>query len=237
MSRISRRSFCLSAGSLMAVPSASWASAARVPKNLDHIILGCNDLDEGIDYVYRHLGVRAGAGGVHPGAGTRNALLSLGALRYLEIIAPDPLQSESTDPRRVADLKSPALVGWAIHRRDLDEFAPALRNADVACVGPKHGSRKRPDGKTLTWKALGLEDDSQGVLPFFIEWGAGSLHPSADAPQGCTLTKLEIGAPHPAELKALADQLQLDIRITHAEAMRLHVTIAGPKGGLALQSR
>jgi Glyoxalase-like domain len=237
MSRISRRSFCLSTAGLLALPYAPWAAVARVPKNLDHIILGCNDLDAGVEYVYQKLGVRAAAGGVHPGAGTKNALLSLGNLRYLEIIAPDPLQSASTDPRDVADLKSPALVGWAIHRHDVDDFATALRVADVQTVGPKPGSRKRPDGTTLTWKSLTLQDDSNGILPFFIEWGAGSLHPSADAPQGCRLTHLEIGSPNPGSVRSLAEKLQLDVRVSRAEALQLNATIAGPKGSLALRSR
>jgi glyoxalase-like protein len=210
---------------------------ARVPKDLDHVILGCNDLDAGVEYVYQKLGVRAAAGGVHPGAGTKNALLSLGNLRYLEIIAPDPLQAASTDPRDVVDLKSPALVGWAIHRHDVDDFAAALHAAGVPTVGPKPGSRKRPDGTTLTWKSLTLQDDSKGILPFFIEWGAGSLHPSADAPQGCRLTQLEIGSPEPSSVQSLAEKLHLDVRVARAETLQLKATITGPKGSLSLRSR
>jgi hypothetical protein len=137
----------------------------------------------------------------------------------------------------VIDLKSPALVGWAIHRHDVDNFAAALHTADVQTVGPKPGSRKRPDGTTLTWKSLTLQNDSDGILPFFIEWGAGSLHPSADAPQGCRLTQLEIGSPDPSSVKSLAGKLQLDVRISRAETLQLHATIAGPKGSLALRSR
>jgi hypothetical protein len=237
MARISRRSFCLTTAGMLAASHASWALAPRVPKELDHIILGCNDLDAGVDYVYEHLGVRAAAGGVHPGAGTKNALLSLGALRYLEIIAPDKSQSASSDPRHVAELKHPALVGWAIHRRGVDQFAAALRAAGVQTVGPKPGSRHRPDGTTLSWKSLTLKDDSNGVLPFFIEWGAGSLHPSADSPRGCRLTKLQIATPDAAALRSLTAPLQLDVQITHGTELRLGATIAGPKGSLALLSR
>jgi hypothetical protein len=205
--------------------------------SLDHVILGCNDLDAGIDYVYQRTGVRAAAGGVHPGAGTKNALLSLGTMRYLEIIAPDPLQPAATDPRHVASLKNPALVGWAIHRRDMTEFASTLQSAGVEYVGPKPGSRSRPDGTTLTWKSLTLKNDSDGVLPFFIEWDSNSLHPSADAPTGCSLTDLWITSPKPDDLRALTAKLQLDVQIRQSNELRLAAAITGPKGSLALLSR
>jgi hypothetical protein len=204
---------------------------------LDHILLGCTDLDAGIDYVYQRTGVRAAPGGVHPGAGTKNALLSLGKSRYWEIIAPDPLQPASTDPRRLASLKGPALVGWAIHRHDLDEFAARLRRAGVECVGPNPGSRARPDGSTLRWKSLTLKDDSGGVLPFFIEWDSHSLHPSSDAPPGCRLGDLRIDAPDPSALKALAAKLELEVQIRKSDELRLAATIVGRKGPVPLLSR
>jgi hypothetical protein len=237
MKRITRRIFSLAATSLVAAPRMAWPALDDVPKALDHIILGCHDLDAGVEFVYQRTGVRAAAGGVHPGAGTKNALLSLGTLRYLEIIAPDPLQPASTDPRHVANLKSPALVGWALHRHDLNKFASILQDGGVECVGPKPGSRARPDGTTLNWASLTLKDDNDGVLPFFIEWDSKSLHPSKDAPTGCRLTDLWMTAPNPADLRRLAAKLQLDVQIRESKELRLAATIAGPKGSLQLLSR
>jgi hypothetical protein len=237
MRRVSRRAFNLAATGVMVAPGLAWPAAGNVPGSLDHVILGCKDLDAGVEYVYQRTGVRAAAGGVHPGAGTKNALLSLGDLRYLEIIAPDPLQAASTDPRQVATLKSPALVGWALHRHDVKEFAAVLQGHGVECVGPKPGSRARPDGTTLRWASLTLKDDQDGVLPFFIEWDSHSLHPSVDAPAGCRLTDLWLTAPDPVALRALAAKMELDVQIRASSELRLGATIVGPKGSLQLLSR
>src|SRR5579863_1970383 len=89
----------------------------ETPTMLDHVLLGVRDLDEGISFMEKKSSVRAIVGGSHPGAGTRNALLSLGTERYLEIIAPDPQQNSSPSAlhKGLSELASPALISWAVH--------------------------------------------------------------------------------------------------------------------------
>src|SRR5207302_6978184 len=140
-------------GGALAVPSLALAENADdttdddVPALLDHIILGCNDLDRGIEAVEEATGVRPAVGGVHPGRGTRNALLSLGERRYLEIIAPDPAQAEVPDVYGLLRLDEQRLVTWAAHPGDIKALAAQLAKAGIAAEGPTPGSRKRPDGK------------------------------------------------------------------------------------------
>jgi catechol 2,3-dioxygenase-like lactoylglutathione lyase family enzyme len=212
------------------------AEKEGAPTMLDHILLGCSDLDRGIDFVEKHTGVRAAFGGVHPGRGTRNALLSLGEKHYLEIIALDPQQSGVPDHYWLQRLIEPRLVGWAAHPGDLNLFATRLRDADIAFDGPNPGSRKRPDGRLLQWKTLNLKDDHAGLLPFFIEWSADTVHPSADAPTGCRIVRFEIATPEPEQLGKTVAILGLDVKIAKAEIAQLRATIAGPKGELALTS-
>jgi len=238
---ISRRSF-VSTGAMISAASAVSpgflfsTEKEEAPAMLDHILLGCSDLDGGIDFVEKHTGVRAAFGGVHPGRGTRNALLSLGERHYLEIIAPDPLQSGTQDHYGLLKLTEPRLVGWAAHPGDLDSFATRLRDANIAFDGPNPGSRKRPDGRLLQWKTLNLKDNHAGLLPFFIEWSADTVHPSADSPAGCRIVRFQITTPESEQLGKTMAILRLDVKIAKAEKAQLRATIAGPKGELALTS-
>ena len=206
---------------------------------LDHILLGCSDLDRGIAFVEKHTGIPAAFGGVHPGRGTRNALISLGEpsreelnpRRYLEIIAPDPQQPGAPDHYGLLKLTEPRLVGWAAHPGDLNEFATRLRSANIAFEGPTPGSRKRPDGRLLQWKTLNLKDDHSGLLPFFIEWSADTTHPSVDAPAGGKIAHFAMSTPNVAELIQVCTTLGLTANIDQGgNQPHLLATIAGPGG-------
>lgn len=209
----------------------------QVPPMLDHILLGCNDLQHGIDFVQQHTGVRAAFGGVHPGRGTQNALLSLGTRRYLEIIAPDPRQSAADEHySRLKTFKEPRLIGWAAHPGNLYVLASDLAKAGIATQGPTPGSRKRPDGTVLSWKTLALNDDAEGLLPFFIEWSAETMHPSEDAPTGCQLLRFELLTPDPAAMAKTTAKLMLSAAIAKGSSPQLHAVITGPKGKLDVTS-
>lgn len=153
---------------------------------LDHLIVGVRNLEEGIAHFAKISGCIAAIGGSHPGWGTRNALLDLGQNRYLELLAPDPAQPELRWHEEIATLAEPKIAGWAVRRGNLDQLAALLSERNVAFTGPTEGSRVRQDG-ILRWRTIMLGDDRKGNLPFFIEWDPNSPHPSADAPKGCVL--------------------------------------------------
>jgi Glyoxalase-like domain len=240
MQTLGRRSFIATATGAAFTPLLTWA-VTEVPSLLDHILLGCDDLDRGMDFVEQRTGVRAEFGGVHPGRGTRNALLSLGELRYLEIIAPDPKQEQVEQFARkqlshLKELALPRLIGWAARPGDLEKLATRLREANVAFDGPRAGSRQRSDGKLLQWKTLNLKDDKDGLLPFFIEWNAASLHPSADAPKGCRLNHFGAVTVNTVELTKISNLLQLDLPVSSGDEPALQAVIIGQKGELVISS-
>jgi hypothetical protein len=205
---------------------------------LDHILLGVRDLDEGISFMEKKSGVHAIVGGSHPGAGTRNALLSLGTQRYLEIIAPDPQQNSSPSAlhKGLSELASPALISWAVHTRDITGDANRLRKAGIAFDGPLDGSRKRPDGLLLQWKTLRLKDDRDGTLPFFIQWGPTTPHPSADAPRGCRLTSFAVAGSNPAELREIFHQMGVDVKVDAGSEPKLIAKFESERGIFELTS-
>lgn len=233
--KLSRRVFLTITGGAL-VSRAAVLGKEEVPSLLDHVLLGSRTLESGIAFVEEHTGVRAAFGGVHPGRGTENALLSLGPRRYLEIIAPDPKQGRVEQFSIITELTEPKLIGWAAHPGSLDAFAKKLGAAGFAFEGPRDGSRARPDGRMLRWKTLNLKDDASGLLPFFIEWSADSPHPSADAPNGCSLVRFEAATPDPDALAKQIAILGLDLSVVKADKPQLRATIAGPKGQFSVNS-
>ena len=234
---ISRRFFLALTGGVMVMPRVVMGEES-VPPLLDHILLGCNDLQRGIDFVERHTGVRAAFGGVHPGRGTQNALVSLGERRYLEIIVPDPGQPDAKGPLvlHLRKLPEPRIVGWAAHPGDLGSFAKKLREGGVIFDGPTPGSRKRPDGRILNWETINLKDDRGGLLPFFIEWSADSKHPSEDALHGCRLDSFSAVSPNPDALLGRIQALSLEMPVVRGEKEYLVAKLSSAKGSFEINS-
>jgi hypothetical protein len=199
----------------------------------DHILLGAPDLDVGIRWVEERTGVRAKFGGNHPVGGTRNALLSLGIGHYLEIIAPDPAQSNVSDVRELAKLSSPRLIHWAIHTEDIAAAKSMVEAAGIKTVGPKPGSRQRPDGKLLHWQTLGMEQTTP-LVPFFIQWEAGSPHPSSDSPQLGTVKSLYLETPQPDELRRILHAAALQGDIRKSSLPRIVLVVQTPRGEIEM---
>ncbi|GAA1478417.1 VOC family protein [Nocardioides aestuarii] len=152
--------------------------------SVDHLVVASADLAVGTEWVARRLGVTPAPGGVHPGLGTRNALLGLGDL-YLEVLALDPAQQGRSS--RFADLArgrgEPALVTLAVARDDLEDPVPM--------------SRRRPDGTSMSWQV-----QFTGTPLFYIDW-LDSPRP-AGLPDGGSLTRLTVTTPAPQELAGVA---------------------------------
>jgi hypothetical protein len=214
------------------------AADAGVLSRVDHLVYATPDLPQGIETAEKLFGVRATAGGQHPGEGTRNALIALGPASYFEIIGPDPEQPRPERARRfgIDEIKAPRLTTWVAKGTDLEKFAAgaAAHGVNLGAVIP--GSRKRPDGVVLSWRYT----DPRVVLadrlvPYFIDWGA-SPHPSATAAKGVTLLSLRAEHPEAGRVQEMLRQLGLDLAVSKGAHPALIATFDSPKGHVQLSS-
>jgi hypothetical protein len=203
---------------------------------LDHLVYAAPDLDAAIEQVEQLLGVRAGIGGQHPGWGTKNALLSLGPMAYLEIMGPDPGQPEPKQPRPFGldSMSKPRLVSWVARTDDIQSVIDKAKRQALDLGGLLEKSRRRPDGSELKWTMTDLTTNRMDrMIPYFINWG-DSAHPAESSPKGCELIKLELFHPEAKRANELLKHLDLDIR-AEPGPVALKATIESPKGQAVLE--
>jgi len=210
---------------------------AELISRVDHLVYATPDLNRGIEEIEKLLGVRATAGGQHPGRGTRNALVALGPKTYLEIIAPDPEQPSPKEPRPfgIDGLKQSRLVTWCVSTGDLERLrAEAVRNGvPLGEVTP--GSRRRPDGVQISWKlTYPSRPVADGLVPFFINWG-DSPHPALTAAKGATLVSLRAEHPDVQSVRGLLQKLGLDLPVSQGTNPALIAVIEGARGRVELR--
>ena len=202
-----------------------------IPAHLDHLVLATPELAATVADFTRRTGVTPAPGGAHVGLGTRNFLVSLGGSSYLEIIGPDPEQSEPDGPRpfTVDELASARTVTWAISPPDLDAAVEAARarGYDPGSIRPM--SRRRPDGTLLRWRLTdGDTQHPSGLVPFLIDWGA-SVHPTATGLPVTPLLKLSASAPDPDEIRPLLSAVDAELALSEGP-LGLTFTVDTPRG-------
>ncbi|MGW2521714.1 VOC family protein [Streptomyces sp. NPDC001617] len=202
-----------------------------IPAHLDHLVLATPDLAATVADFTRRTGVTPAAGGAHVGRGTRNFLVSLGGSSYLEIIGPDPEQSDPDGPRPFAvdELATARTVTWAISPPDLDAAVATARarGYDPGDIRPM--SRRRPDGTLLEWRLTdGDTQHPSGLVPFLIDWGS-SVHPTASGLPVTPLRHLSASAPAPDEIRTLLSALDVELPLTSGP-LALTFTLDTPQG-------
>lgn len=178
---------------------------------LDHIVIGCADLDAGSAWVAERLGVEPKGGGKHPFMGTHNRVLRIGTRTYLEVIAIDRDAPAPARPRWFdldsADMQArlaqaPALIAWAART---DRIAEAVTRV------PELGLVQAASRGTLAWRITIPEDGKLqfgGLLPTVLQWE--DVHPtdSMEA-NGLELTELSLVHPMSAGLVPMFRALRI----------------------------
>ncbi|HIG41077.1 MAG: VOC family protein [bacterium] len=178
---------------------------------LDHIMYATADLDKGIAEIAELTGVTAAIGGAHPGNGTRNALLSLGADQYLEIIAPDPQQDLSgTLGEELTKHGGSGVRAWAVAASDLSVVGATGRKYDLTPKPIIDMNRTTPEGVRLDWQICFLAGNN--MLPFFIDW-KDSSHPAQSTPKGCAMVDFTVSLPDAEGFKAFMEALSVEVSV------------------------
>ncbi len=205
---------------------------------IDHVVYAVHDLDRAAERFDEAYGVVASPGGVHPQWGTGNRIIPLGDARYLELIAiVDAAVAASTElGRAIADRITEGDRWFALCLCDDDIEVTAGRLG----LTPAPGSRTLPDGRTVAWRAAGIDDPRRTPdLPFFIEWtGEPDAHPGARAaghradPSGVAWVEI---AGDPDAFAAWTDDAQLPVRFVAGEPGVVAVALATPAGELVMR--
>src|SRR4051812_10686667 len=203
---------------------------------VDHLVWYSPDLGAGEAHLERLTNTKPIFGGIHPGEGTRNALLSLGEETYLEILAPDPDQSETARDPELRALSGAGLYHWAAGGAELNSLreqalAAGLDGSDIVT-----GGRALPDGGRLQWSLFGIRNHAFGALvPFFIDW-TGSEHPAKTVPRCGRVLRIDASTREPEGLTAVYDALGLGMVRVRKGQPGLAVTLetAGGEHTLAM---
>jgi len=209
---------------------------ATTAHSLDHIVIAAKTLKQGIDYVADHLGMEPQPGGQHTRIGTHNALLSLGADCYLEVIAIDPELPTPNRPRWFGldqiDIQSqlehsPRLLHWVVRTSNIKH----TQNIAPQLFGPIQSMTRNQ----LEWLITIPTDGSLpsgGVIPSLIQWLTDPPPSTLLPDRNLRLSGLELGTATPDLTNSILEQLQLTAAITvrHARTTSLKATVTTPNG-------
>jgi hypothetical protein len=183
---------------------------------LDHLVVACADLADGIAWCERTLGHLPQAGGRHAFMGTHNRILSIASARfpraYLELIAIDPDGVAPAQPRwfgldepalQRALAAGPRLIHWVARCADVRAAAAAFAAAGFDPGPVVDAERATPHG-LLRWQISVRRDGrrlADGAAPTLIQWG--DVHPTSSLPpSGCALVGFELAGTAGGPLEA-----------------------------------
>ncbi len=232
----------LAAGACLMALSLAWAEDPKT--QLDHIIWAVRDLDAGAKTFEEMSGVTPSVGGVHPGRGTRNKLVSAGDNMYLEIIAPDPAQMPLDPVNKpvqafadaISKMASPEVDMFAYSTTDLEAAAETGRQLGLEVVGPIPGQRMTPDGVLIKWSHVDFIGHSFGqFIPFALNW-LDSPHPSTTSPKGAVIESVTVEHPRADELRKIYKALGVPAEVVQGQDPVIIVHMSSDKGRFDVRS-
>lgn len=233
-------------------PGASRRHAILHHLEFDHLLWVVPDLAWGVEDFADRTGVQPRIGGSHPWTGTRNALVHLGGVTYVEIVAPDleqPLRGdglEGTIGGALLDAE-PGLWTFAHSCSDLDGLVRTASGAGYSAAGPRRWNRRGRDGSFMEWSvAFAGESEFGPAAPFYVDWG-DLVHPTTKMPKpALELRSITASAEDPEALRAFYETIGIGAGVPGAAdpgalgidvvrgAPGVSVDVEGPNGRVTL---
>ena len=185
---------------------------------IDHLVFGCDDLQDGTSFLEQTLGVGFAGGGKHTLMATHNRLLKLQDSIYFEAIAIDHEAEQKNgdigrkrwfsldeDRTRQRLAQSPRPLTWVVAVDDIYDAASKC--------GYDAGEIITMTRDDLEWMLTIPEDGTlveDGLLPGFIQW-PGGRNPANKLPEsGTRLQRLILQCPQPDAIGQSIEQLGID---------------------------
>jgi len=147
---------------------------------LDHVsyVVSHDQISDVVNRIGSQIGTAFVDGGIHPKFGTRNFTAPLLNGQYIEVVCPmDHPATDSTPFGKAVKKKAEeggGWMSWVFSVNDLSNMEQVFGRKAA------EGYRTKPDGTTLKWKQIGINQISESQdLPFFVHWLVPN-HPSND---------------------------------------------------------
>jgi hypothetical protein len=219
---------------------------------VDHLVVACATLEDGVAWCESTLGATPDAGGRHARFSTHNRLVDVSTAAhprcYLEVIAIDPSAPSPSQPRwfaldeaplaRLLAREGPRLVAWVARVEPgdgADAIAAAWRAAGCD-PGPLIPVERETPRGWLRWR-LSVRPDGRrvrgGALPGLIAWG--DHHPSASlTPTGVSLSSMTVRGLPEVVRASLANAVEVGRAVPGIPA--LTIELETPQGRVVLES-
>ncbi len=207
--------------------------------NIDHVAIGTDTLEKGVDAMQASLGEMLTQGSKHDLMSTHNKVMQAGNESFFELIAQDLDAPKPTRTRwftlddqntlqRLAE--RPRALCWVVNTDDLD----ALVATSPIDLGEVVTFTRGDRSWRLTVPADGHLPEA-GLIPAFIEWSPGP-HPSTGQQDlGVILRSVNLSHPDPENLNDQLTQLQVDsLAIVSKGEIGLSFTFDTPNGMVTL---
>lgn len=245
MSRILLLLSILTASACVSAQQSNPDSAAAQRSNhyLDHVVLGIDDLDKGIEALERITGVTAKFDGRDARLGTQSAVIGLGERAFLEIMAPDPKADPArVDPQfksmvldRLEGFESLTPFSWAIGTSNFERSKALARRAGSYVSDIEPGTRKRGWGRRTDWTWAHVTRPHSNVMPIFVQWDQDTKPPQERAPEGCRLDQLRLHARVFKSVHTLLAAMQVDVEVEGTDQESIDLVLACPGGEVIIE--